>query len=74
LKFDFQADGIYRLIVERGACHIEPGDGNSSATLILKWSDAQKLFTGKLDPMVAVMTGKIKTKGDARLFLVLQEA
>ncbi len=73
LKFDFHADGIYRLIVERGACHIEPGDGNSSATLILKWSDAQKLFAGKLDPMVAVMTGKIKTKGDARLFLVLQE-
>jgi len=73
LKFDFHADGVYRLIVERSVCRIEPGDGDSSATLILKWSDAQKLFAGKLDPMVAVMTGKIKTKGDARLFLVLQE-
>jgi beta-glucuronidase len=73
LKFDFHADGIYRLIIERGACRVVHGDGDSAGTLILKWSDAQKLFAGKLDPMVAVMTGKIKTKGDARLFLVLQE-
>jgi beta-glucuronidase len=73
LKFDFYADGIYRLVIKSGACHIEPGDGDSVATMQVKWSDAQKLFAGKLDPMVAVMTGKIKTKGDARAFLILQD-
>jgi len=73
LKFDFYADGIYRLIIERGACHIEPGDDKASATMRLKWKDAQKLFAGQLNPMVAIMTGKIKTEGDARVFLILQD-
>jgi beta-glucuronidase len=72
LKFNLQADGIYRLVFEKGACHLEPGDGPSAATLQLKWSDAQKMFAGKMDPMVAVVTGKIKTQGDARQFLLLQ--
>jgi beta-glucuronidase len=73
LKFDFYEEGIYRLVIEEGACHIEPGDGEAVAGMKLKWSDAQKLFTGKLNPMVAIMTGKIKTEGDARNFMVLQE-
>ncbi len=73
LKFDFYDEGIYRLIIEKGACRIETGEGESVATMKLKWKDAQKLFAGKLNPMVAVMTGKIKTEGDAREFLVLQD-
>jgi beta-galactosidase/beta-glucuronidase len=72
LKLDFQADGIYRLVIEKGACHLEPDDGPAAATLLLKWNDAQKLFSGKMDPMVAALTGKIKTQGDARQFLLLQ--
>jgi len=39
----------------------------------MKWKDAQKLFAGNLDPVVAMMTGKIKTKGDARAFMILQD-
>jgi hypothetical protein len=73
LKFDFYEQGIYRLLIERGACRIEDGDGEAVAGMKLKWKDAQKLFAGKLNPMVAVMTGKIKTEGDARAFLVLQD-
>lgn len=73
LKFDFIEEGVYRLIIEKGACRVETGEGESVAGMKLKLSDAQKLFTGKLNPMVAVMTGKIKTEGDARAFLVLQD-
>jgi beta-glucuronidase len=74
LKFDFRDEGIYRLVIEQGACRIEPGDGEAAATMRLKWKDAQKLFAGKLDPMVAIMTDKIKTEGDARAFMILQDA
>ncbi|MBT3336946.1 MAG: beta-glucuronidase [Anaerolineae bacterium] len=74
LKFDFHDEGIYRLIIKKGACHIEPGDGEATATMRIKWKDAQKLFAGKLDPMVAIMTGKIKSEGDARAFMILQDA
>ena len=73
LKFDFYEEGIYRLMIENGACRIEPGDGEAVAGMKLKWSNAQKLFTGQLNPMVAIMTGKIKTEGDARAFMVLQD-
>lgn len=73
LKFDFLDEGIYRLIIEKGACRIEPGDGEAVAGMKLKWKDAQKLFAGKLNPMVAIMTGKIKTEGDARAFMILQD-
>jgi putative sterol carrier protein len=71
LKFDFFDDGVYRMIFENGSCHIESGDGEAVATMQVTWQDAQKLFTGKLNPMIAMMTGKIKTQGNARAFMFL---
>ena len=73
LQFDFGGDGVYRLVAEKGSCHVESGEGEAVATLRLTWADAQQLFAGRLDPIVAIMTGKIKTEGDARAFLVLQD-
>jgi beta-glucuronidase len=74
LKFDFYTEGLYRLIFIQGACRVEPGDGEASAVIEAQWSDAQKLFSGKLDPVVAVMTGKIKTRGDVSALIVLKDA
>ena len=74
LKFDFKDDGVFRLVIEKGACRIEPGNGEAAAGMQIKWKDAQRLFAGKLDPMVAMMSVKIKTEGDARAFMILQEA
>ena len=73
LQFDFDTKGIYRLIFVKGACHIKVGDGEADASMQVKIDDALKLFSGKLNPMVAIMTGKIKTHGDARKFLILQD-
>jgi beta-glucuronidase len=73
LKFDFSSDGIFRLVFEDGACRSVPGDGDSAAAMQLKWNDAQKLFSGKLNPIVAVTTGKIKIKGDVKDFMILQD-
>lgn len=39
----------------------------------MKWKVAEKLFTGQINPMVAVMTGKIKAEGNATAFMILQE-
>jgi putative sterol carrier protein len=38
-----------------------------------KLEDAVQMFTGQLNPMVAVMTGKVKLSGDAQAFLILQD-
>ncbi len=71
LKFDFYNDGIYRMTIDKGSCTIENSDGLSDATIQLTVQDFQKLLEGKLDPMIAMMTGRIKTKGDARAFMML---
>ena len=57
LQFDFYSDGIYRMILDKGSCTIETSHGYSDATLQLTVQDFQKLLAGKLDPMVAMMTG-----------------
>jgi beta-glucuronidase len=73
LQFDFGVDGVYRLVAEKGVCRVESGEGEAVATMRLTWDDAQQLFAGRLNPMVAIIAGKIKTEGDARAFLVLQD-
>ncbi len=73
LLFDLYQEGVYRLVIKNGACHIEAGEGEATASMELEWEDAQKLFSGALNPMVAIMTGRIKTGGDARAFLALQD-
>ena len=73
LKFDFGAEGIYRLVIDNGVCTVAEGDGEAVGTMKIKWKVAQKLFAGQINPMVAVMTGKIKTEGNATAFMILQE-
>jgi beta-glucuronidase len=73
LKFDLWEAGIYRLVIENGAVRLERGDGESEAVMRVKPKDAMKIFTGKLNPMIAVTTGKIKLSGDAMAFMILQE-
>jgi putative sterol carrier protein len=73
IRFDLGDEGIYRLIIEAdGACRAETGDGEATATLHMKASDAVKLLTGKLNPMIAFTTGKIKAEGDVRALMALQ--
>jgi putative sterol carrier protein len=72
LKFDLLDSGIYRIVIKDGAAHLENGDGEADASMRVKLADAVKVFTGKLNPMVAVMTGKIKLSGDAMAFTILQ--
>jgi beta-glucuronidase len=73
LKFDFHSEGVFRVIFENGRCQVVPGDGEAAATVKLKWRDARKLLSGKLNPIAAVMTGKIKTSGDIRAFMFLKD-
>jgi beta-glucuronidase len=72
LKFDITGAGIYRIVIEDGATRLKTGDGEADATMQVKLEDAVKIFTRKLNPMVAVMTGKIKLSGDAMAFTILQ--
>jgi hypothetical protein len=73
LKFDLGPDGIYRMVIVRGAVQFIAGDGEAAATLTARADTLLKVFHGRLDPRVAVLTGRIKLKGDIKAFVVLQE-
>jgi len=73
LKFDLGAQGIYRLVFIDGHTHLESGEGEADAAMKVKPEDAVKILTNELNPVVAVMTGKVKLSGEAQAFLILQE-
>lgn len=60
LKFDCGEDGV--IVLADNAASTE--DRDTDCTLRLSTENLQKLLTGKLNPMTAVMTGKIKLSGD----------
>ena len=73
LKFDFNPDGVYRLIIVNGAVTLAKGDGDAAAWVTMKAATALKIFSGKLSPMAAVVAGRIKVGGDLKALSVLKE-
>ncbi len=73
IRFDIAGEGIYRLIIDAGRCRLESGDGEAEATMRMDASDALKLFTGKLNPMVALSTHKLRVEGNIQRLMILQE-
>ena len=73
LEFDLMGGGIYRIVMIDGATRLEIGKGESEARMVVSLEDAIKIFSGKLNPMVAVMTGKVKLSGDVMAFQILQD-
>lgn len=60
LKFDCGANGV--VILDNGA--VRTVDQDTDCTLRLSTENLKKLLRGQLNPMTAVMMGKIKISGD----------
>ena len=60
LKFDCGNDGV--IVLADGSA--STADRDADCTLRLSEDNLKKLLTGKLNPMTAVMMGKIKISGD----------
>jgi hypothetical protein len=73
LKLDFSPEGIYRLVIVNGAVTLVEGDGESAAWAAMKAATALKIFSGILNPMAAVLTGRIKVGGDLKALSVLRD-
>ncbi|NIM96001.1 MAG: hypothetical protein GTO18_20060 [Anaerolineales bacterium] len=74
IKFDVTDDEIYRLFINEGKCRLEVFDGDADVTLATKSKHLLALFTGKLNPVSAYMTRKIKIQGDMQALGVLSDA
>ena len=72
-QFDLSDGGAYWLRIADGqATSGEGASENPNVTMTAKGDDYAKIFTGRLDPMIAFMQGKLKVKGDMGLATKLQ--
>ena len=60
LRFDCGDDGVIRLAEGTASTT----DGPADCTLSLSQENLVKLLTGKLNPMMAMATGKLRLSGD----------
>ena len=71
LKFDFGEEQLF--IDGTGEANAVSTDNKAAAcTVEVGFDDFQQLMRGKLDPMSAVMTGKVKIEGDMGVAMKLQ--
>lgn len=54
----------YVVHVAEGACRVEPGADGRDATITVSGADFLKLVTGNLNPVMGVMRGALKVRGD----------
>jgi putative sterol carrier protein len=59
---------VYELVISDGACRLSPRpEGEPNLTLSLGAVDFLNVVTGNAHPVLLVMRGKLKTKGDLGL-------
>lgn len=69
LAFQFnvegKASGIFYVEIKNGEVHVEPYDyHDKNAIITMNGTNLLKLVNGKLDPVIAFTTGKLKVDGD----------
>jgi len=74
IKFNVIGDKTYRLFIEAGECRLEVSDGESDAAMTATGQNLMALFSGKLKPMAAFTSRKIKFDGNLQLLGVLTAA
>ncbi len=75
-QFDLTGDGggTWNVKVGDGACEVNEGAADSAnITITMAASDYLDMITGKLNPQMAFMGGKLKIKGDMSLALKMQQ-
>lgn len=70
VKFDFGDEG--KLFIDGAAGEVSNEDADADAVIKVSLENFKSLATGALDPMQAVMTGKLQVLGDMGVAMKLQ--
>lgn len=73
--FDLSGDGggAWTVVVADGKANVSEGAAEgSTATIRMAASDYEDMTSGKLNPMMAFMSGKIKVEGDLNTVMKFQ--
>lgn len=74
LTFHLAEEGVYSLVVNDGiAIASRDAGAPADATVRIRPKDARKLLTGRMKPLVALVTGKVKIEGDLQALAILQD-
>ncbi|MBN2385376.1 MAG: beta-glucuronidase [Anaerolineales bacterium] len=73
LTFDFGREGIWRFVIVDGAVTLAEGDGDSAARVTMRAATALKIFSGRLDPLAAVVAGRVRVMGDLAALSILRD-
>ena len=74
-QFDLSGDngGKWQVVIDNGTCTVKEGAAASpNITLSMTAQDYVDMSTGKLNPQVAFMSGKLRIAGDMGLALRMQ--
>ncbi|RMG96258.1 MAG: hypothetical protein D6706_10570 [Chloroflexi bacterium] len=74
--FDLSGDdgGQWHVVIANGQCDVGEGSiDNPTATIRMAASDYADMVSGKLNPMAAFMTGKVKVEGDLNTVMKFQQ-
>lgn len=70
VKFDFGSVG--KLFIDGPNSKVSNDDGSADATVQVDFEDFKNIAQGKMDPMMAFMSGKLKVLGDMAVAMKLQ--
>ncbi len=76
VQFDLSGDdgGKWAVNIADGKCDVvEGGIDSPTASVMMDADDYNKMVSGKLNPMMAFMSGKIKVEGDLNTVMKVQQ-
>ncbi len=73
IKFLFGQDGILFIDAKAKPNHVHNADGDSDITITVSMENFERIIDKKLNPKFALMTGKMRLKGDIRIAMRLDK-
>jgi putative sterol carrier protein len=73
IKFNFGSDGLLFIDGKSAPNQVHNADADSDITITVSMENFERIIDKKLNPKLALMTGKMRLKGDIRIAMRLDK-